>query len=386
MTAPTTSAQPRLAFPRLGAWVSEAMRTALAHAGPLIAASIVIAIACATVLLTTGQTVAAEQSVLGRLDSMGTRVVTVSDNGGSAGMSSSSVGAVASMSTVSWAIGLGPVLDAHNSAVPADGTGVASRPVFGDLRTVVELASGRWPQPGEALASEAAAAALGLGAGIGGVTLTNDSTVPVVGTYRVDPTLKGLTNLVVIMPPNEVGASGAAPAPLLYLYAEAASIGEVDTVAASIPEVVTARQPSSITVETPEGLRQARETIASDLAASSRFLMLATLAISLAIVMVTMLAAVSERKQDFGRRRALGATRSAIVAMVLVHAVAAGILGVLVGVAAGLAFTLTTGGQAPPALFILGLAALAIIATALAAIPPALLAARRDPVRILRVP
>jgi hypothetical protein len=66
---------------------------------------------------------------------------------------------------------------------------------------------------------------------------------------------------------------------------------------------------------------------------------------------------VTLRKQDFGRRRALGATRTNIVTLVAVH-------------------------YFPVA----AIATLALIVTIIAALPPALIAAQRDPVRVLRVP
>lgn len=379
--APPDPHPSNLARPRPRAWIGESLRTAAAHPGPLVAAAMVIAIVCITVLLTTGRTVATEQAVLDRLDSMGTRVVSVSDNGGTAGMAAGSLEALSSLESVQWAIGLGGVADAHNAALPVDGTGVASRPIYGDLRKAVALVSGRWPAPGEAIVSEQAAHDLHLGAGIGGATTPDGIGVPIVGVYRSDPAIRGLNNLIAIVPPETDPQD-----PALYLYLMARSVGEVDRLASAIPTVLTVSNPAGVMVETPEGLRAARDTIASDLAASSRFLMLATLGVGLAIVMVTMFAAVSERKADFGRRRALGASRSAIVAMVLIQALCSAALGALIGVAAGLGFSVASGQALPPSSFVLGVATLTTVTTMLAAAPPALVASRRDPVRILRVP
>lgn len=80
------------------------------------------------------------------------------------------------------------------------------------------------------------------------------------------------------------------------------------------------------------------------------------LGVGVAIVTVTMLGAVSSRRRDFGRRRALGASRSSLITLVLIHTAVAAVTG------------------------------LCVLVALLGALIPALAAAYRDPMRILRVP
>lgn len=63
-----------------------------------------------------------------------------------------------------------------------------------------------------------------------------------------------------------------------------------------------------------------------------------------------------------------------------------GIIGATVGTAVGATVVWRLTDQAPDPNFTLAVATLAVIATITAALPPALVAAHRDPVKVLRVP
>ena len=92
------------------------------------------------------------------------------------------------------------------------------------------------------------------------------------------------------------------------------------------------------------------------------------------------------RRKDFGRRRALGTTRLTIILLIVVQVLITALLAVAMGVAAAYAWLTLRDDPTPPAPFALAVGtALATLAT-LAATLPATLAARRDPVRELRVP
>ncbi|MEK8227221.1 FtsX-like permease family protein [Oerskovia sp. M15] len=86
------------------------------------------------------------------------------------------------------------------------------------------------------------------------------------------------------------------------------------------------------------------------------------------------------------RRRALGATRTAIVVLVLVQTGVAALAGVVLGVGGGLAAVHHLTGNLPDPTFTAGVATLAVLIALAGAVPPALAAAHRDPVRILHVP
>jgi len=95
---------------------------------------------------------------------------------------------------------------------------------------------------------------------------------------------------------------------------------------------------------------------------------------------------VMMRRKDFGRRRALGASRGLIVALLLVQTAQLAVAGVVAGLIAACSVLLLSGDPVPTAEFSAALGVLAVAAATAAAAPPAVLASRRDPVRELRVP
>ena len=141
-----------------------------------------------------------------------------------------------------------------------------------------------------------------------------------------------------------------------------------------------------MTVELAQGAIDLREVLAGSLGESSRQLMLMVLGIGLLLVAITMTGAVNARRRDFGRQRAIGATRSAIVAMVLIQSLMSGAIGAVVGSAAGVAVMWGIAGAAPSLTFTLSVVLLSLLVTIVGAAPPAIAASRRDPVSILRVP
>lgn len=92
------------------------------------------------------------------------------------------------------------------------------------------------------------------------------------------------------------------------------------------------------------------------------------------------------RRRDFGRRRALGATRTMIVALMVGQVCLLATIGATAGAAVGLALLLARGEPTPPLEFIAALALGVTLAAATVCSLPAVWAATRDPLRELRVP
>lgn len=157
-------------------------------------------------------------------------------------------------------------------------------------------------------------------------------------------------------------------------------------VARALRAVVHSVSPGRLTVKTPDILAELHTVIGSDLASGGRQLLAAILVGGMLLVATTMAGATSLRRRDFGRRRALGATRSALVLLVLVQAAIAATIGSILGSAIGLLAVWRLAGSLPPVEFVAAVGALSVLMALAAAVPPGILAARRDPVRILRVP
>lgn len=92
------------------------------------------------------------------------------------------------------------------------------------------------------------------------------------------------------------------------------------------------------------------------------------------------------RRNDFGRRRALGASQGLIVGLLLTQVAVLSAIGAIIGCAAAAIGLAATGDPLPGLDFFAAVAALAVAVGAVAAAIPAVAAARRDPLTELRVP
>jgi len=358
------------------------LRDAAGSARAQIAASVTLTLVLATmvfaVLVTTGQAAASEAQIVAQIDSAGTRLIVLSDDGGASGMQPSAPARLAGLSDVSWVIGLGAAVDVTNPALPLGRA--ASRVLVGVLPPDFVFVQGRPPRPGEAVAGVGAAAALNLGPGLGRVQVPGADPVGVVGVFQAAGPLANLNNIVLIATdPADAGQ-------LRYIYVMATDVTVIDRLEYAITTSTPVLNPAALTVETPSGAIAFRDVIAGRLGAASRQLMAVIMAVGAVVIAVTVLAATSSRRREFGRRRALGATRSTLVATLLAQTMIGAIPGILIGVAAGLATLHATTGLLPTWRFTAGVAGLTLLLTLAASTPIATLAAHRDPLRILRVP
>jgi putative ABC transport system permease protein len=334
---------------------------------------------CVAVLLTTGRTVAAEQAALAQIDTAGTRSIIVRADPG-AGVTAGVLDRVRALEGVEAVTGLGPITDARNAAAPG-GTKVAVRNGYGVIAGEPLLAIDT--PTSAALASPAATRTLGLRDGTGGLVTDDGYGAVVVGEVAVPPHLGFLEPLVLMPSSSATAAAGEHPDdPLTVLVVLAQSPPEVATVRSLLPPA----DPASLTVETSAELAAIRAAVGGELGSHGRATVLGILVISVVLVAVNLLALVTMRRKDFGRRRALGATQSLIVALLLGQLGLLATIGAAVGVAAALLSLAVTGDPLPGARFTLAVAVAGVLTAMLGALPPAILAARRDPLHELRVP
>jgi putative ABC transport system permease protein len=346
----------------------------------LVTVAIVAAVCCVT-LATTGQSAAAEARVLRGIDAAGTRLIVVEDDTGQGGISVASIAQIAAVSGVSWVVGFTAVLDVRNSALEGVATPVPMRAYYGRLPAQV-VVRGRAPNAGEALVGAQASDRLGLTQGVGAVDAPNQQ-YAVVGSFSAADPLTFLDRSV-LAPGQEVRVFSEQDR-LRSIYLMVTDVAQVEPVTQALRQVIVSRT-SEYSVATPAQLVALRAVVSDELGTSSRRLMVAVLAVGLLIVAVTLFGAVSARRRDFGRRRALGASRSFIATLVLVQTAITASIGALLGTVLGVAAVWRLAGSLPSASFVIGVGVLALLASLLAAAAPASVAALRDPVRILRVP
>jgi putative ABC transport system permease protein len=358
--------------------IREALRAAVAQRVASVVCLVIVAGMCATVVLTSGRTAATESAVLATIDSAGTRAITVRAEP-SAGLDSTVVDRLAGVRGIDWMVALGPATDTVNSAVPG-GERVPLRTAWGS--DVLDLAApARSPVAGATWASQAALDALGMLQPAGSLTpVDGGATLPVVGRVRTDERLTGLEPLV-LRPagPDEVGAVA-----VLVVITRTAS--DVAAVTATVQSVLDITDPSRVTVTTSEDLADLRAVVSGQLGGSGRSLVLIVLGASAVLVAAILHGLVLLRRKDDGRRRALGATRALVLALVLAQTAAPAAVGAVAGTG-GAALVLALRDQPVPApSYLLALAVLAVGVAVLAALAPAVSAARRDPLTELRVP
>jgi len=366
--------------PRPGDLLRDAVAGARAQIATTLTLVLVLATVCFAVLVTTGQAAASEARVVEQIDSAGTRLIALSDDGGTAEILPEAPALLATISDVTWAFGLGEAQDVTNPLL-RDGR-VASRAIVGELPPDLVLVQGRMPQIGEAIVGVQAAPTLRLGAGLGTVQVLDGSQDPigVVGVFDASGPLAHLRNTVLVATaPDQIET-------LRFAYVMASDVTTVDRLENVLLTSTPAMNPAALTIETPSGAIALRDVIAGRLGAASRQLMAVVMGVGAVIIAVTMLSATVSRRRDFGRRRALGATRSALVAALLAQTSIGALIGIALGTAAGLAVLAATTGSLPSWRFTAGVAGLALLLTLLAATPIATQAANRDPLRILRVP
>lgn len=360
-------------------FVAEAWRIAWSQPVSTLVTGAIVAGTCAVILSTTGQTVQAERRVLAQIDAAGTRSVVISDTQGTAGFTAAAVNRISRVSGVEWVIGLGPAFDVRSAAV-AGGRPAAARRVYGALPDIVE--TGNWHQtPGTLLVGPDAQSVLVLQHPAAGVaaTTTGDA-YAIVGGHRAGEPLAFL-NRSLLAPPDPDPAAEVRAIHLLVATPEA-----VAPVTAAALAVLDPRDPTSVGVETSQTLAEIRAAVQGQLGRFGRNLVTLVLSAGLALTALTLYGTVTTRRRDFGRRRALGASRAHIVALVTLQTLTTALPSAAVGTLVTLVVIYRVTGQPPDPAFSIAIPTLATLTATAAAIPPALVAAYRDPVRILRIP
>ncbi|WP_460800162.1 ABC transporter permease [Microbacterium sp. GXF0217] len=331
------------------------------------------------VMLTTGRTVGAEQQVLGAIDSAGTRSITVRAEP-SAGISSDVLQRIAGIEGIEWAAGFSSAVDATNSTVP-DGTRVPVRLAYGDQFTRLGIPSNP-AVPGQlAWASAEALEQLGMPDETGGVELTSGASYGVAGRIETPDFLSGFEPVVLVPQPN---ATGDEPVSILIVIAEEPEL--VAPVSEAVLSVLAPDDPTKVTMQTSEALAQLRGLIEGQLGSFSRGLVVALLALTGTLVAVLLYGLVMMRRKDFGRRRALGASRGLIIGLLLVQTSFLALVGILTGTLLSAIILGVSGDPWPGTAFTGALGVLTLVTAAIAALLPATLASRREPIRELRVP
>lgn len=340
--------------------------------------AVIVAAVCGVIVSTTGQTVAIERDVLSRIDDAGTRTIILEDSDGRAQFDPGAIDRIEALVGVEWAIGFGPASDVRAAGLDG-GPGVPIRSFVGALPPAVTTSA--WnPERGVALAGIEALHALGFETAAGPIQPVgrNEPQIGVGGWVRADPPLEFLNRaLLTVANENE---------PVVRIIVLASSADRVAGTTHAIRALLDPEDPTSVSVRTSDALVQVRAAVQGELGNWGRNVVTLVLGAGLILTAMNVLGAVTARRRDFGRRRALGASRLDIMLLVTAQTVATAIAGAVAGALVGTVFVYQVLGTAPHAEFAVAVSTLAVLAAGAAALPPAVIAAYRDPVRILRLP
>ena len=362
---------------RLASLVREAIASTLAQLVPALVIAALTLGMCLTTLLTVGRTAAAQEEVQATLEVAGSRMLQISDTGGDELLTPAVVDSVASIGSVERSLARTTARDVQAASVGSGGDPVPLWAVRGELAGAVTLESGRWPRAGEAIVSSAGAGLLGFDGPVGALESAVGREYAVVGTYASrDPF--GALDAGAITP-------AAGTDHLRTLTVVMTSANQVEASQEIVLGIVGAANPADLTVVSPANLAELQAQIAGSLESFGAGLLVLVLGAGGPHTRLVVRAATRGRRKDIGRRRALGATRGDLVMLVTLRTAFPAAAGAVIGTVIGLLVTLRMGATVPPD-FIGGTAILALLCAALSAIAPAVVAATRDPVRVLRTP
>ncbi len=334
------------------------------------------------VMLTTGRAVSGQREVLGTLDEAGTRTILVRADGG---LDPRTVSRIRSVGGVAWVAAFSAAVDASNTLVPG-GRAVSTRSMYSLDASVLGIPGRSVDQADNlvlgqrAYASQGTLEVLGLPDAAGSITTTEGAAYPVVGKLTSSDLLQTLEPVVVVPDPD---GDRALYDQMIVVVSRPDRVGPVADV---IAPLVVANDPSQVTVETSESLVALRETVRDQLGATGRAMIFGMLATTSVVVGIVQFSLVMFRRRDYGRRRALGATRGFVVWLVVAQTMWLTGVGVIAGTVVSAVSLQVTTGYWPGLRFTAGLATLSLIAGCGAAIIPAFVASRRDPLVELRVP
>lgn len=356
----------------------ESLATAWASMVSSLLTIMVVAAMCTASMLTVGRSASAAADVSARMEQAGARRLAVIDAGHAGFINPRTLSVVRRISTVESANALGTPFDVVNGRIGPGGTRIPAWPVLGEVENAVQLVRGRLPQPGEALISTTAQAELGLAEPLGYLTTPDGlAQYPIVGAFTPIVPFEEMAAGVVI------AAADGTPGRELRVV-----IDSITAAAPTVSAILSTLAPpdlKDVAVESPTALAETARDLNAQMAGYGRSLLGMILAVGGVFVASVVLADVLIRRRDLGRRRTLGITRSALATLVATRTLFVALLGSALGSGVGWAINHLSGVPTPIP-FTAAIGVLAALTATVAALPPALYAARLDPVHVMRTP
>lgn len=160
----------------------------------------------------------------------------------------------------------------------------------------------------------------------------------------------------------------------------------LDAAASSVVSLTDAAGPGQVSVDRADDAVELGAEVTGTVAEHGRSIILTAMSAAIVVLAFLSILMVHSRSQQFGRRRALGATRTAIIALVLLQGAVVVSLATGPGLIVGTLASWIRYDTVASTGFLLALGLASTLGTAVAQIPSAIAAGARDPVRVLRTP
>jgi|GEM_PF-2282536 len=281
-----------------------------------------------------------------------------------------------SFASVEQAWMVGRAFEVWNDAMPEHGR-VAARTVDAFNGLPIRLTSGRLPaQPDEALVPDGKTTVLGIDSTGGVVANGSGAHWAVVGTYTP---LHSRAPSTVLVPRTAASRAGA-------LYVTARRETSPDSTARTVSTLLGPMSRGEMSVDMADGAEELGRRVASTVSGYAHSIVVTVLCVAVATMGLLAALMVHSRRQEFGRRRALGASRATIVGLVVLQTGIVVLAGSACGLAAGALISRLRLGVSPSVDFLLSVETTVLCGSVLMQLPAALTAGWRDPVRVLRTP
>lgn len=371
--------------PRVGSRVAlEAVKASVASPIPSVGALVVTAAMCLGILLTDGRTVGAQLEVLQRIDDAGTTSVVIRADP-QAALPASFLTRLKGIDGIGWAVAMGPATDVTNSQIDG-GTRVPLRRAWSLEPASLGLGDTSSLGISHSWASPVAAKRLGMPHGYGGVRSDVGESFAVVRTFTAPRELTFLEPLLLAPGSSRHGWTSTSTDPVTVVVVRATEPAVVVAIERVVRSFLDTYDPALVEISTSGETAALRGQVQDTLARAGKSLVTAILALSGLLLGLVWSAVVMLKRRDFGRRRAIGASQRLIVLLVLLQVAFIGVGGASIGTLAAALSLALSGDPLPTPAYFVAVAVFAIVISLVAALVPALLAARRDPLRELRVP
>lgn len=321
----------------------------------------------------TGLNIEGQAAILAAVDSAGARTITIVSAAQGPVLPSTAVDRIASLSGVVWVVGLGPVSDVRNGLGVGPAPLRAIRAIRAPLRFGTRTTSGEAPG---VFVSQTSASRLGLAGAHGAI---DPGAITVVGWFQAADPL-GALDAFVLLPSHDDALL------LDRIIVSVDDVGWVDLTTANIRALVGAEAAAQSAIAGSAELLAARAAVSDEIVRRDRQLVLVLLGAAMILACFVVFAGAIAGRRDFGRRRALGATRGQLTMLVMLGTLWPALAGAAAGVLAGWAYLGSQLGRVADPRFPVAVGVLVVLALTLASALPAAYAATRDPLRVLRVP